>query len=357
MVLVVDHELAAAFGDRLAPFADLRVVRCTADVAQVDPTGVRALVIRTEQRVDAHLVARFPDLEVIVTASAGRDHVAEVDVPVLDARGGNADGVADWTVLALLAQVGMAGPRPTVGVLGCGAVGGRVLDRLAALGFPTVAVDPPRARRAPGFVSAPVEALYDCEVLSLHVPLTRAGEADATEGWLDAERLACWRRPFHLLSAARGEVIDEDALLAALRDGRVRSFRADVYRREPEPRADVTAAALLATPHVAGRSDDGRLGLQVRALQALCGHFGWSIDLPSELAPQVVLPPPAPEALLAWLDGLTGFGALDAALRASPERFCALRAGHSRRDLRRLCVRGGTPAVREAVRALGLGVA
>ncbi len=357
MKLVLDHELAAAFGDRLAPFAEVAVVRTTADVAAVDPAGVRALAIRTDQKIDRALAARFPELEAIVTASAGRDHVGEVGVPVYDARGGNADGVADWVVLALAAQFGLGGALPTVGVLGCGETGGRVLARLAALGVPTVAVDPPRARREPSFVSAPIEALYACDVLTLHVPFTRRGQPDATEGWLDGARLAAWPRPVHVLSAARGEVIDEDALLAASGAGRVASYRADVFCREPRPRASTLAAARLVTPHVAGRSDDGRRGLQQRTLATLARVFGFAQEPLPDLAP-VGLPAPGSAAeVLGWLDAVTGFGRLDAALRADAGSFGQLRAAHRRRDLRALSVSGGSEGVRRRLRSLGVSVA
>lgn len=356
MKLVLDHELAAAFGDRLAPFAEVVVVRTTADVAAVEPAGVRALAIRTDQKIDAALAARFPGLEAIVTASAGRDHVRGVGVPVHDARGGNADGVADWVVLALAAQFGLGGPPPTVGVLGCGETGGRVLARLAARGVPTVAVDPPRARRDPSFVSAPVEALCACDVLTLHVPLTRRGLPDATEGWLDAERLAAWSRPVHVLSAARGEVIDEGALLAACALGRVASYRADVFCHEPRPHAATLAAARLVTPHVAGRSDDGRRGLQQRTLAALASLFGLAVEPLPDLAPVVLPAPDSATEVLAWLDAVTGFGRLDAALRADAESFAALRATHRRRDLRALVVSGGSEGVRRLVRSLGVSL-
>lgn len=353
--LLIDHELAEAFGSALEPFADLSVVRSTHDVEAADPVGVRALVIRTDQKIRPALAARFPALEAVFTASAGRDHVGDVGVPVFDARGGNAAGVADWVVLALLGQVGLDGPRPRVGVLGCGETGGRVLTRLGALGFPTVAVDPPRQRREPGFLSAPVEALFDCDVLTLHVPFLHRGHPFATESWLDAARLAAWRRPVHVLSAARGEVVDEVAVLEGLAEGRVLSYRADVFLHEPRPRAATLAGTRLATPHVAGRSDDGRRGLQQQTLGSLARHFGWNPAPLSDL-PALALPAPPLDDLLPWLDGLLGFGALDAILRADAGTFASLRSAHRRRDLAALRLEGGSDAVRRAARALGLGL-
>lgn|GEM_PF-1804727 len=352
--LLIDHELAEAFGSSLEPFADLAVVRSTHDVEAADPTGVQAIVVRTDQKIRPAVAARFRQLEAVFTASAGRDHVGDVGVPVVDARGGNAAGVADWVVLALLRQVGFDGLRPRVGVLGCGETGGRVLTRLRALGFPTIAVDPPRQRRDPTFLSAPVEALQECDVLTLHVPLTPRGLPFATEGWLDAARLAAWRRPVHVLSAARGEVVDEAAVLEGLASGRVASFSADVFLHEPRPRERTIAATRLATPHVAGRSDDGRRGLQQRTLHALSRHFGWNPAYLPDLPPEVAAAP-AFDDLLPWLDAQVGFGALDAALRADTDAFATLRSHHRRRDLAALRLEGGSEAVHRAAALIGLG--
>jgi len=355
--IALDHELADAFGDRLPPLARLHVVRSRADLEALDDSTLAALVIRTDQRVDAALCARFPALRVVLTASAGRDHVGDLGaLPVLDARGGNAPGVADWVVYALVDAFGPLGPYPCVGVLGCGATGSAVLDRLAALGVRTIACDPPRARRDPAFTSAPPEALGDADLLTLHVPLTPRGQPDATEAWLDEARLTTWRHPLHVLNASRGDVLDEAALRRVLAIGAVTSYRADVFQGEPRPDPATLAAARLVTPHVAGRSDDGRRGLQQRTLAALAAHFGWQVEPLPDLPPLEVEAPASVAAIPAWLDDLTGFGAADRAIRADPEAFRQLRATHARRDWRHVWVRGGDPATRARLRALGFPV-
>lgn len=352
--LAIDAELHAIFGARLAPHAELHVVETGADLRHLAAPKLRGMILRTEQRVDPALCARFPELEVIATASAGTDHIdAPPGIQVLDAGGGNADGVADWVVLSLLRRFGFEGRRPRVGLLGCGNTGSRVAGRLRTLGFPLILVDPPRARRDSSFTSAPLDALFDAEVLSFHVPLNPRGSEDQTEAWLDAERISAWRRPFHLLNAARGPVVDEAAALEALDSGALASWSADVLANERDPDPSLLAALALVTPHIAGRSDDGRLGLQQRCLQAVTQAFGLDVE-PLEDLPVLARPCPAPEEVWPFLDKLSGLPGIDARLRAAPKTYKTLRHAHRRRDLRAVKILGGSPELRALLATIGL---
>jgi erythronate-4-phosphate dehydrogenase len=367
----VEAELLAALGDRLAPHARLLPFRTRQELLALPERGLRALVVRTEVRVDAEVHERYQALEAVFTASAGRDHLACLPgVQVFDARGGNADGVADWVVHAVLGLdpasrrdngpasrrddgAGLSrGEALRVGVLGCGATGDATRKRLESLGFSVATVDPPRARREPAFVSAPEEALYDCDVLTLHVPLDRGPGPDRTLDWLDATRIAQWRRPFHLLNASRGEVVVEGAVLDALESGRILSVQADVFRHEPRPDPAYLRACALATPHVAGRSDDGRQGLQQRTLTQVATWLGVA---PSPLPdlPTLTIPCPSAAAIPAFLERLTGFRALDQALKTDPSAFQALRATHRRRDWGHVRLQGGEEEAHNRLISLG----
>jgi phosphoglycerate dehydrogenase-like enzyme len=354
--LAIDAELHSVFGEHLAPYAVLHVIETSDDLRRLAAPTLRGMILRTEQRVDPALCARFPELELIATASAGTDHIdAPPGVRVLDAGGGNADGVADWVIMALLGRFGLDGERPRVGLLGCGECGGRVARRLTALGFPVILHDPPRARRDPSFTSAPLEALYAAEVLSLHVPLNPRGAQDETEGWVDTERIAGWRRPLHLLNAARGPVVDEAAARAALGDGSLASWSADVLVDEASPDPRLIAALARCTPHIAGRSDDGRRSLQQRCLAGIAGAFALPVEPLPDLAP-LTLPCPGPGKLWPFLETLSGFPGAEARLREAPSTFKALRHAHRRRDLRALRIAGGDNGSRATLERIGLGL-
>ena len=351
--LIIDAELASSLRHALQPHARLLAVQTTRDIQAMDVARVDALVLRTTQRVGPELSRRWPMLRAVITASAGRDHVEmPPGLPVLDGRGGDADGVADWVVWVLLTRYGLHGARPRVGLLGVGATGSRVQARLTRLGFEVVTVDPPRARREYDFPSAPVEALYDCDVLSLHVPLTPHGWPDATAGWLDEARLRAWRgRPF-IVNAARGEIVDEAALGDALAAGRVSGYAADVFTGEPRPTPALLSAATHVTPHIAGRSDDGRHELHRIALEQLGELFGWELS-PLPRPPELELPCPWHRGILPFLDRCAGFGAAEASLRAAPDNFATLRAAHRRRDWGRIRLLGGDDEARAQLARVG----
>ncbi len=352
--LAIDAELHEVFGARLAPFATLHVIATREDIEAIADPTLRAMILRTEQRIDPALCARFPALELIATASAGTDHIdAPKGVRVLDAGGANADGVADWVVMALLRRYGLDGERPAVGILGCGETGGRVRQRLGALGFPTQVVDPPRARWDPSFESATLASLYETEVLTLHVPLNPRGHDDATESWLDAERIAAWGRPFHLLNASRGPVVDEGAALAGLTSGALLSWGADVLRNETAPDAALLEALSVVTPHIAGRSDDGRYRLQQKCLAGVAEALGLPVEPMADLPP-LPMPCPPPQRVWDFLDTLSGFSTAEARLRAAPETFKALRHAHRRRDLGAMKTMGGSSELRTILAAIGL---
>jgi phosphoglycerate dehydrogenase-like enzyme len=146
-----------------------------------------------------------------------------------------------------------------VGVIGLGTIGTAVAAAVAKLGARIVYFDPkprdlPAAERA-GFASLPLmELLAISDIVTLHVPLL-----PQTRGLIGTTQLDCMKRGAILINAARGGIVDEAALAAALADGKVGGAAIDVYETEPPP-ADspllkldgAPAAGLLLTPHIAG---------------------------------------------------------------------------------------------------------
>jgi erythronate-4-phosphate dehydrogenase len=138
-----------------------------------------------------------------------------------------------------------------LGIVGVGNVGSRIERLFRALDVkPPLVCDPPRARRegSAAFVSLD-EVLARCDLVTLHVPLTRSGE-DATFHLLDARTL---RKDAVLVNACRGEVLDTQSALAV-----DNTLLLDVFEGEPAPDARLVARAAIATPHVAGHSLDGK---------------------------------------------------------------------------------------------------
>ncbi|MEW1720436.1 2-hydroxyacid dehydrogenase [Streptomyces sp. NPDC093109] len=227
-----------------------------------------------------------PALRLVVVGRGGPVNVsleaaAEHGVQVCNTPGRNAAATAEYTVGLLLATVrripetsaalaagrwagefytyGNCGPGldgARVGLIGCGAVGGRVARALTALGARVRVYDPyadPAALRAVG--AAPVgdldELLRGSDIVSLHARLT-----PETRGLLGARELALLPEGAVVVNCARGALLDEDALCDALGSGRLAAAGLDVFAVEPPPPDSRlrTAPRLVMTPHLAGAS-------------------------------------------------------------------------------------------------------
>ena len=259
-----------------------------------------ALLVRSVTRVDRALLEGSA-VKFVGTCTIGTDHLdldwfAEAGIAWSSAPGCNARGVVDYVLGALFALAERRGAelaQRTYGVVGAGQVGGRLAEVLRGLGWQVLVCDPPRQAREGGDFVDLEEILQRCDVISLHTPLTREG-GDATWHLLDAARLARLKPGCWLINASRGAVIDNAALKAHLLAGADLEVVLDVWEGEPQADPDLAALCLLATPHIAGYSLDGKLRGTEQIYRAFCAWQG--------VAPTVGL-----EALLppAWLAELS----------------------------------------------------
>jgi erythronate-4-phosphate dehydrogenase len=343
------------------------------------------LLVRSVTPVAPPLLDESP-VRFVGSATIGTDHVDEAylreqGVAFAHAPASNADSVADYVVAALLCLAhrrGVSLRNRTVGVVGCGNIGGRLLRRLRALGLTVLPNDPPRAAAesgptVPNFVSLGT-VLDRADILTLHVPLTTGGP-HPTRRLVDAAALGRLGPEAWLVNTSRGPVVDGDALLRALRADRLGAAALDVWEDEPTPDPALVRAAALATPHIAGYAWDGKVRGTTMLYEAVCEHFGaeptWS--------PAATLRPGHPSALHGqppdprlprtdWLHHLTrqayDLGADDARMRGLLDRprdqqgafFQRLRAAYpTRRELQRFSVpEAGLPADRRTAVTDGL---
>lgn len=244
--------------------------------------GAQALVVRNRTQVDAGLLAAAPTLRVVGRLGVGLDNIdvdacAASNVAVIPATGANALAVAEYVIAttmlllrgAYTANAEMSAglwPRTrlsegretggkTLGLIGFGAIG-RLTAKLAqGLGMRVVAHDPMLAADSPvwretGVSCATLEdVLGAADAVSLHVPLT----AD-TRGLMNARRLALMKPNAVLVNTARGGIVDEAALAAALRSGRLGGAALDVFDKEPLGAGSALADIpnLVLTPHIGG---------------------------------------------------------------------------------------------------------
>jgi (S)-sulfolactate dehydrogenase len=251
--------------------------------------AVDALIVRNRVQVDAALLAAAPRLRVVGRLGVGLDNIdlpacAARGIEVIPATGANARSVAEYVLAAALMLLrGAYGSTAAVaagdwprgrlstgrelsgkllGIIGFGSIG-RETGRLArALGMRVVGNDTEIAASAPLWVEQHTlpcrldELLRSADVVSLHVPLT-----DATRNLIGAAELAAMQREAVLINTARGGVVDEAAVVAALRAGRLGGAALDVFAAEPlaggSPLTD--CPNLLLTPHIAGLTRESNL--------------------------------------------------------------------------------------------------
>ena len=264
---------------------------------------VEILLVRSVTRVDRALLDGTP-VRFVGTATIGTDHVdteylRQQGIAFAAAAGCNADSVAEYVVAALLAlraRGRVASPaRPTVGIIGVGRIGRRVAAKLRALDWPVLLNDPPRQRREGGDQWLSLDELVAAsDVLTCHVPLARGG-ADRTFHLLDSDRLGRLRENVLLINTARGPVIDNAALRLWLETAPGRGAVLDVWEGEPHIDPALARRAWLATPHIAGYSQDGKLEGTRMMHEAVCQFLGtvsaWVPPVPAGVAAEVVLDP------------------------------------------------------------------
>ena len=241
----------------------------------------QCLITRTVTRVDQALL-EDSEIEFVGTATIGTDHLdldylRKARIGYSNAAGCNAEGAAEYVVSGLfeLSRQKSFNPlRLKAGIVGFGNVGSRLHAKLDALGIDCLVCDPPLQQSGTSnqpFVSLDT-ILGECNFISLHVPLTHGG-GHPTWHLLDGARLRRLREDCVLINAARGEVVDNRALLELLDErGDLRVFL-DTWENEPLVSRELLQRVDLATPHIAGYSVEGRLRGTQMVLDAACAHF------------------------------------------------------------------------------------
>ncbi len=256
-----------------------------------------AVVGRSATRITGALLSRGDRLKVIGRAGVGVDNIdipraTELGIAIINAPGGNTVSVAELTMGVLLSlarhiheadrsmeqgrwdRSALGGDEvrgKTLSVVGLGRIGGEVARRARAFGMTVVGFDPyvgaPRFEEL-GVERAPrlADALDRADVLTVHTPLTAE-----TRGMIGAGELARLGRHVLVLNLARGGIVAEDALVDALRAGRIAGAALDVFSTEPLPADHVlrTMPNVLLTPHLGASTMDAQRSVAIEACTAV----------------------------------------------------------------------------------------
>jgi D-3-phosphoglycerate dehydrogenase len=276
------HEVDERYG--LAP-AELREVIPAYD----------ALVVRSQVQADAALLRAGTGLRVVGRAGVGLDNIdvavaRELGVSVVNAPDGNTIAAAEHTLALLLATArripaadasvragewarsrfqGFELRGRTLGIVGLGRIGRAVAERAGAFGMRLLGSDPNVSPDALGRLPVALVdldvLLAEADVITIHVPL-----AAETRHLLNAAAIARLKPGAVVLNVARGGVVDEAALAAALRDGRVAAAAVDVFEQEPPAGSPLLDAPnVVLTPHIAASTTEAQVAVGVEVARRI----------------------------------------------------------------------------------------
>lgn len=242
------------------------------------------LLVRSVTQVNSELLKENTALQYVGTATIGTDHIDleylnKAGIGFSSAPGCNAQAVVNY-VLSALCVLTENRQQPltdlTVAIVGVGNVGFKLRQQLEALGIKVLAVDPFKTEAEVGKLVELKHAL-PADVVCLHTPLTHRGE-HPTQHLIGAAELAQMQPNACLLNAGRGPVVNNQALLEHLENNPNFVCILDVWETEPEPALELLDKCLLATPHIAGYSLDGKMRGTEMIYQGLCQHLGVPIQ-------------------------------------------------------------------------------
>ena len=259
-----------------------------------------ALICRSRTAVPATVLEQADQLKVIGRAGVGLDHIAvgaaeARGVVVVNTPGANSASVAEHTmalILALAHQItradsalkagrwakkelqGIAIEGRTLGIIGFGRIGKRVAVRARAFGMRIVTNQPRPTVQLEAVEEIEHIDLLDLlpvvDFLTLHVPLK-----PANVGLIGTDELALMKPSAYLINTSRGGIVDEEALLEALDNGKLAGAGLDVFKNEPTVnQALVQHSRVVATPHIAASTADAQRAAALEVAEKVLAALG-----------------------------------------------------------------------------------
>ncbi|MBK7929531.1 MAG: phosphoglycerate dehydrogenase [Bryobacterales bacterium] len=286
-----------------------------------------ALVVRSAVKVNKAVLEQAPNLRVIGRAGVGVDNVdmtaaTAAGVLVMNTPGGNAVSVAEHTLAFMLSMARMVPQASastksgkwekkkflgnelrskTLGVVGLGAIGREVVLRARAFEMKIIACDPfitSQTAANLGVELVELDNLYKrSDYISLHVGVT-----PETRGMINAASIAKMKDGVRIVNCARGELVDQEALLAGLQSGKVGGAALDVFDPEP-PAADLPLLAhenVFASPHIGGSTEEAQEIVGIRIAQQMVEYLASGVAINAVNMP--ALSPEQYKTVGPWLD-------------------------------------------------------
>jgi erythronate-4-phosphate dehydrogenase len=247
------------------------------------------LIVRSITKVDEELLQNSK-VNFVGTATIGTDHIdleylKSRDITFVDAKGCNADSVAEYVFAALMkvaSEKYISLKGKTIGVVGIGNIGSRVVRLAESFGMKVLKNDPPLERNRIGKNYVSLDEVLKADIITLHVPLSLEG-VDKTFHLLYKNNLTMIGENAIIINTSRGAVIDNTSLLnETIR----KNFNLilDVWEEEPLVNINLLAKTKISTPHIAGYSYEGKVNGTKIIYEALCKFTNtkheWLPELP-----------------------------------------------------------------------------
>ncbi|MHC5034859.1 MAG: NAD(P)-dependent oxidoreductase, partial [Planctomycetota bacterium] len=257
---------------------------------------VSGLICRSGAKITAAVIECGQKLEAVCRAGVGVDNI---DIPAASRKGiavmntpsGNTISTAEHAFALMLALARNIGPAylamrearwdkkkyagsqlagSTLAIIGLGRIGQEVAKRGVAFGMRVRAYDPFVGRETASKIGLELvdsldDLLGDCDYLTLHVP-----ETEQTKGMIGAQQIALIKKGTCIINCAGGSVVDQDAVVEAVKSGQLRGAAFDVYRKEPPDSYEFACDdRVLATPHLAASTEAAQLAVATEAAEQL----------------------------------------------------------------------------------------
>ena len=308
-IVLIAEELSPATVEALGPDFDIRSVDGTDRPALLDALAdASAILIRSATTVDAEALAAAKQLKVVARAGVGLDNVdikaaTEAGVMVVNAPTSNIISAAELTVGHILSlarhipaahaslaagtwkrskYTGVELFEKTVGIIGLGRIGALITARLQAFGMSVVAYDPyvtsARAQQLGVTLVTLDDLLAQSDFISIHMPKT-----PETTGMISTDQFGLMKPTAFIVNVARGGLIDEDALFAALKSNRIAGAGLDVFVSEPPTDSPLLALDnVVLTPHLGASTNEAQEKAGVSVARSV------RLALDGELVPDAV---------------------------------------------------------------------
>ena len=257
------------------------------------------LIVRSITNVNEELL-KNSKVKFVGTATIGIDHIdldylKNQNITFVDAKGCNADSVAEYVFTALLkiaSEKNIALSEKTIGVVGIGNIGSRVVRLAESLSMKVLKNDPPLERKSIGKNYVPLNEILKADIITIHVPLSFEG-IDRTFHLLNESNLKEIKSGAIIINTSRGAVIDNPALLTESINKEFELIL-DVWEDEPAVNTNLLNKTRIATLHIAGYSLEGKVNGTKMIYDALCKFLNikstWQPDLPKIQNKEMRLP-------------------------------------------------------------------